>query len=604
MDPEVKPSVRAYVNIPEAFRERAIERLRKMELQGIVEKVRTAPKWVSGLSAVPKGNDDFRLVVNMVGPNRAIRRRFYKMPELNTIKAKLAGARIFTKLDLTSAFHHVKISEQAKDMTTFLGPDGMYRFCRLNFGVTSAPEAFQQKMEEVLEGIKGVIVYIDDILVFSESAEELRSTTKKVLAALRLNNLTLNEEKCEYEVDRLDFLGHELSKEGFNIAKGKIKDIEACRSPSSIKELKSFLGLASFLSAYIGNFADISEPLWRATSKDQFEWSSELENAFQELKRAIASCTVSQGFFDADDDTFLYTDASPVAVGAVLTQRNKDGEYRVIAFASRLLTPAERRYAQTQREGLGVVWGAEHFWFYLVGKRFTIRTDAEGVAFIMKRGHAPTKRIMKRSDAWALRMEAFDFEVEHVKGADNIADAPSRLIDGIGSVDFDSGHYKGELMSLTVDGPGDIAFAEGTVTLEEIKWHFERDGVLKAVAAALESDEWPRVLGKYKAVKHELRLIGDLVTRMGAVVVPEELRPKVLATAHRGHPGKESMKSILRKSAWWPGMLAHVDRWVANCKSCVLSSRKDGPPPLQRSKLPVAVWESIMQSMAACTFWS
>lgn len=127
VDETVKPSVKAYVNIPEAFRSMAIERLRKMERQGIVEKVKTAPRWVSGLSAVPKGN--------MVGPNRAIRRRFYKMPTMDAIKAKLCGAKIFSKLDLTSAFHHVKISESAKDMTTFLGPDGLYRFCRL---ITSA----------------------------------------------------------------------------------------------------------------------------------------------------------------------------------------------------------------------------------------------------------------------------------------------------------------------------------------------------------------------------------------------------------------------------------------------------------------------------------
>lgn len=176
IDESVQPSVKAYVNIPEAYRDRAVVRLRKMEALGIIEKVTTAPRWISGLSAVPKGSDDFRLVVNMVGPNRAIRRRFYKMPTLEGIKARLAEARFFSKLDLTSAFHHIKLGEKSKEMTTFLGPDGMYRFRRLNYGVISAPEGFQQKMEEILAGLSNVICYVDDILVFGATPEDLPHT--------------------------------------------------------------------------------------------------------------------------------------------------------------------------------------------------------------------------------------------------------------------------------------------------------------------------------------------------------------------------------------------------------------------------------------------
>lgn len=164
-------------------------------------------------------------------------------------------------------------------------------------------------------------------------------------------------------------------------------------------ELKSFLGLASFVSAFIRGFADISKPLWEAATAQQFKWSKEMNKSFKDLKEAIATCTTSQGFFSANDDTFLYTDAPEEAVGAVLVQQGEDKENRIIAFASRLLTPTESRYPQTQREALGIVWGAEHFWFYLVGTKFTVRTDAEGIAFIMKREHAPTKRILRRADA-------------------------------------------------------------------------------------------------------------------------------------------------------------------------------------------------------------
>lgn len=593
IDGEVTPSVKAYVNIPEAYRDRAIERLRKMEAQGIIEKVRTAPRWISGLSAVPKGNDDFRLVVNMVGPNRAIRRRFYKMPTLEHIRTRLAGAKYFTKLDLTSAFHHIRLGDKSKEMTTFLGPDGMYRFRRLNFGVSSAPEGFQQKMDEILQGLNNVIVYVDDILIFANDIATLRYYTRKVLEALKAHNLTLNDCKCEYERESLEFLGHELSAEGFNISKRKVEDVSRFRSPSSTSELKSFLGLASFLSAYIRNFADISKPLWDATATGQFVWADAQEKAFHDLKEAIIGCTIRQGFFDGTDKTFLYTDASPVALGAVLVQMNQKGEYRTISFASRLLSPTERRYPQTQREALGIVWGSEHFWYYLLGRKFTVRTDAQGISFILKRDHTQTKRIMRRADAWALRMEAFDYSVEYIKGEHNIADSSSRLVEGIGEENFEDGPTPGEIMCLTLDPPADIVFEGGRVTLEEVKWHVERDPLMQSVMQALESDVWPRSLGKFKSAKHELRVKDGLLSRMGETVVPESLRPEFLATAHAGHPGVLAMKSILRGSVWWPGMLTHAESWVLSCRACALMSRRKSPMPMQRSELPAAVWEHI-----------
>lgn len=593
IDHDVTPTVKAYVNIPEADRARATERLVKMEAQGIIERVREAPKWISGLSAVPKGNNDFRLVVNMVGPNKAIRRRFFKMPTLDHIRAKLHGAKVFTKLDLTSAFHHVRLGEASKAMTTFLGPDGMFRFRRLNFGVTSAPEAFQQKMEEILQGLANVIVYIDDVLVFAEDAASLRDNTAKVLAALKANNLTLNPEKCVYEKQKLDFLGHELSEKGFNISKKKVEDVMKFRRPRDTTELKSFLGLASFLSAFIKSFADVSKPLWEATRVGQFVWDSEQETAFQNLKVAIAECTAHQGFFSETDRTFLYTDASEDAVGAVLVQQSADGKYRTISFASKLLSPTERRYPQTQREALGIVWGAEHFWYYLLGRKFTIRTDAEGISFILKKDHTQTKRIMRRADAWALRMEAFNYSIEHVKGSDNIADPSSRLVEGIGTETFEEAPTPGEIMSFSLEEPADVSFSSGRVTLEEIRWHASRDDEYKEVIEALDADSWKRHLGKFKSAKHELRLMNGLLSRMGETVIPRELRAKVLAAAHRGHPGEKAMKSILRGVVWWPGMLTHVESWVRSCKACTLMSRREPPVPMQRSNLPAAVWDHI-----------
>jgi hypothetical protein len=223
-----QPVCQNYYNVPAAYEQAAIERLREMEAMDVIEKYNGPSIWLSGMSAVPKGKaGDFRLVVYMRGPNKAILRQFYTLPTVDVMKVKLFGAKFFTKLDLSNAFYHLKLSDKAKELTTFMGPDGTYRYKRLVFGVNCAPEIFQKEMERIWTGIEGVIVYIDDFLVFAPTLEGLRKSTVKLEEALRLNNLTINTEKGEYERESLTFLGQELSGAGMDIGKSKVGDIKS-----------------------------------------------------------------------------------------------------------------------------------------------------------------------------------------------------------------------------------------------------------------------------------------------------------------------------------------------------------------------------------------
>lgn len=287
IDESVHPVRHAYVSIPAHFRKGATDRLKAMEQSGIIEPVIKAPRWISGISAVPKGKGDFRLVINMRGPNKAIQRQFHQMPRVEEIKTKLNGAKFFTKLDLQSAFHHVRLGEKSREMMTFMAPTGMYRFKRMAFGVNCAPEIFQRVMERILGGIPNVIVYIDDILIYVSTIDHLRELTNFVLAALENNNLTLNHGKCEFEKESLKFLGHQPTAQGLNIDEQKVADVAKFREPESASELKSFLGLASYVSAYIPHFADVTEPLWRVANKNAFTWETEQAEAFKRVKSAI-----------------------------------------------------------------------------------------------------------------------------------------------------------------------------------------------------------------------------------------------------------------------------------------------------------------------------
>lgn len=585
VDASIPPEKNAYYNVPAAYREAARTRLEDMEARGIIERVVKAPEWISGMSAVPKGNNDFRLVVNMRAPNKAIQREYFRMPLIEEMKVKLNGAKFFTKLDLSNAFYHLSLCKESRDLTTFLAESGMYRFTRLMFGVNCAPEIFQREMCRLLEGISNVIVYIDDILIFAATLEKLRSITGHVLRILRTHNLTLNVEKCEFDKNSMMFLGHRLDQTGFHVDEAKVKAIRRFRPPTSVSELKSFLGMASFLSPYIKDFANITSTLWSVTTAKNWYWGAEQLAAFETIKDRITRCTTTLGYFADSDKTILYTDASPNALGAVLVQENSSRLPRVIAFASKALTDTEKRYAQNQREALATVWAVEHFSFFLLGRHFTLRTDAQGVTFILNRSRENSKRALTRADGWALRLSPYNYNVEYIRGRDNIADPPSRLYVGVDEP-FDEQHSPWEVAVLEAN-------SVGFLTEKELRDETALDSTIQNVIDALETQIWPKELKRFESVASDLSVHNGIVIKNGCAVVPSKLREKALDLAHDGHPMAAKLKSILRERVWWPGITTDAEEWVNACQTCAMNGRPEKPTPMRRIFAPQAVWETI-----------
>ena len=286
------------------------------------------------------------------------------------------------------------------------------------------------------------------------------------------------------------------------------------------------------------------------------------------------------GYFDTKAKTKLVTDASPVGLGAVLTQEQNEVD-RVICYASRSLSEVEKRYSQTEKEALGIVWACERFHMYLYGIDFELLTDHKPLEFIYSKKSKPSARISR----WVLRLQPYRYTVKHIPGKSNIADSLSRLQ-----------CFQESNPRPFIDAEKYVRFVAVNatpiaLTTKEIEQPSALDEELSNLRKSIRLNRWHELKNKqFLLVKEELCLIGKLVLRGTRIIVPQELRDRVLQIAHEGHPGIVSMKKRLRSKVWWPGIDKEVERFCQTCHSCQLVGRPQPPEPMKSTELPQGPW--------------
>ncbi|XP_055522681.1 uncharacterized protein K02A2.6-like [Wyeomyia smithii] len=583
IDKSGTPRLISYLRVPVAMEKKVDDKILEMLRTDVIEKVKGPPEWISPMVVVPKGKDDVRLCINMKYPNAAIQREHYPLPVIDTFLNKLRGSKFFSRLDITSAFHHIELHPESRGVTTFMTSRGLMQFKRLNFGITCAPEIFQRVMTDMLAGIDGVIIYIDDVVVAGKTLEEHDERLQTVLSVLERNNALLNQSKCVFRVQELEILGFKVNAEGIRPSDEKTLAIKNFRRPETREEARSFLGLINFVGHFIPRLSTRTEPLRQFIRGEVDVFGKDQEKAFEDLRMELANNVRRLGFFDPADCTELYVDASPVGLGAVLVQRDGTETARIVSFASKGSTPSERAYPQTQREALAVVWAVEKFYFYLFGLHFTIFTDHKTLEYIYGGKHQTGRRACSRAESWALRLQPYDFEMKYLPGTSNISDILSRLITQQDpAFDDTTDHF------LFAVGEGPTA-----ISLAEIKSETGKDETLLAVIKALRSDEWPVELYRYQAFRRELGIVDGMVIRDERLVLPVKLRARALEIAHRGHPGVVSMRRSLRERVWWPCMDNDVTKKIQQCHGCAVVSRQNPPEPMMRKEMPERAWQQI-----------
>lgn len=575
-------------NIPLAFQEATEQRLKLMEEKGIIERADSEGYEISSVSPMvltPKDVNDFRICIDYREANKRIEREPYPLPQLEKIWTEIpqmeGGERLrLTVLDLSDAFFHVELHESVRHITTFMTSNGLMRFTRLPFGLSCAPELFQKTMERLLNRCKGTLVYLDDILIFGKSSEELKDRTEKVKDTLLRNNLTINQKKSKYDQESVEFLGFTIDGKGITPTQKKISDIKSFRRPKSSTQLRSFLGMMTFISPFIKDFSHKTKPLRELLTDEEFGWKIQHTTAFEELKRAAEEDIVKRGYFCEKDKTILYTDASPWGLGAVLVQiSRKTGERRIIACASKSLTPAECRYPQLHREALAIVWAMERFIYYLLGRHFTLRSDSEALMFMTKYKSLKAdngKRILTRAESWFLRLEHFDYDFEHVAGKDNIADAASR-ISKKESAAFDKTTRPQELFAVWQES---LTNCERILKMEreKIKQASKEDREIQTVIKGLNNNKMSLhgELINYNSFKQQLFVEEDVLMKEGKIVLPKNLQSKAISEAHESHAGVAEMKFKLRQTVWWLDMNKDISEKVRRCEVCQLSTLNSG----------------------------
>ncbi|UYV80769.1 hypothetical protein LAZ67_19001675 [Cordylochernes scorpioides] len=557
---DAKPSKKMPYRVSPSERKVIQEEVDRMMEMGVVQP--SESPWASPVVLVRKKDGSVRFCVDYRGLNKMTKKDVYPLPRVDDALDCLKGANIYSTIDLKASYWQIGIDEADREKTAFITPDGLFEFKVMPFGLCNAPATFERMMDNLLKGLRWTIClcYLDDVVIFADNFPDHLRRLEVVLNCFKRAGLKLNPGKCSFGASNIKILGHQVDKDGIRPDDDKIKAVSQFPIPKNLQQLRSFLGLSSYYRRFIKNYADIARPLNSLLSKGtKFQWNTDQERAFQKLKNALTSKPVL-GHFDDDAPTELHTDASGYGIGAVLAQKQGNGE-KVIAYASRTLLKSEKNYSTTERECLAIVWAIGKFRPYLFGRPFKVITDHHSLCWLTNLKD-PAGRLAR----WALRLQEYDVSIVYKTG---------RM------------HKDADCLSRNPIENTEKVFNDDIPTLfllSDISKEQEKDPYITGIIKEISQPSPAKKDNKFGVVNGILyRKNYDPTGLPLLLVIPRHLRMEILGDLHdaptAGHLGFAKTYDRIRRRFYWPGMYRSVRRYVGHCQDC--QRRKSVPqlPP-------------------------
>jgi len=490
--------------------------------QGIIRKSKSPYSFP--LVVVKKKDNSNRICVDFRALNKVTIKDSFPLPRVDDILNNIGNAKYFSKLDFSSGYYQIPLASEDKMKTAFRTSKGLFEFNVLPFGLVNAPSHFQRVVNSILEKFIGkfVHVYLDDILIYSNTLEEHLTHLQKIFDILVEKNIKLKLKKCGIAKTQIDYLGYKVSFEKIQPQRDKCKSISEAKIPQNVNQLQTFLGMINYYRKFIANFSKKASPLYELLKKDvKFEFGPRQVIAFELLKKELTSKPIFLSVPNFSQPFTLQTDASNDGIGAILSQGHK-----VIEYASRKLNTAERNYSTIEKELLAIVWSLQYFRYYLLGRSFVIETDHNPLTFIDK--IKSNSRIVR----WKLKMAEYDYQIKYKPGRFNNADFLSRTSHEVNILD--------------------------TLSLETIIKEQKSDPEVQSIK---QQSNYGVIDGVIYNLKKGKRLL-----------VPKSLRNEILELNHNhklsGHLGFRKTYNKIKTNYIWPGLKNSVEIWVNNCKEC------------------------------------
>ena len=525
----------------------------KSQLQELLDKGFIRPSvspWGAPVLFVKKKDGTLRMCIDYQQINKVTVKNKYPLLRIEDLFDQLKGAGVFSKIDLRSGYYQLRVKEVDVPNTAFRTRYGHYEFLVMPFGLTNAPAAFMDLMNRVFRPYldQFVVVFIDDILVYSRDEQEHEQHLKIVLQTLREKKLYAKLSKCDFWLKEVSFLGHIVSAEGIRVDPAKIEVVVNWKQPRSVTEVRSFLGLAGYYRRFVKGFSIIASPLNQLLRKGvKFEWTDKCQDSFEQLKEMLVEAPVLTQPTMGKEYT-LYSDASDIGLGCVLMQDGK-----VVAYASRQLKPHEQNYPTHDLELAAVVFALKIWRHYLYGEKCRIYTDHKSLKYLLTQ-----KELNLRQRRWLELFKDYDCIIDYHPGKANVVvDALSRRTVAAMSLQY-----------------SEWRFAEDGAILAQL----EAQPVLKQMIIDAQKND-VELQKKLQTVRDDdksdfsLKEVGSLYFQ-NRLCVPDnkELMKNLLFEAHNTvfimHLGGNKMYQDLKQFYWWKGMKRDVTEYVSKCLTC------------------------------------